>query len=310
MGYKLAGFKVLGCVEIDPKMLECYRTNLSPPMSFLMGVQKFNEKQDIPSELFDIDVLDGSPPCTSFSFAGLRDKTWGKEKVFSEGAALQRLDDLFFHFIETAKKLRPKVVIAENVKGLINGAARGYVKEIFAAFTEAGYSTQLFLLDASRMGVPQRRERVFFVASRSDLGFEPLTLSFCEKQKNVREAWMDLPARIDRFRMLTPLAESIYQKTQPGRLFRDVTGGSWFTHRRLSFGLPSFTLDCSSKIFHPEIPRFIDGIESVRIQTFPDDYNFCRKIVPHVCGMSVPPFMMQRLSLEVARQMFDRKVVG
>ena len=64
------------------------------------------------------------------------------------------------------KKLKPKVVVAENVKGLIQGNARGYVKEIFKAFQNAGYSAQLFLLNASRMGVPQNRERTVFIANR------------------------------------------------------------------------------------------------------------------------------------------------
>jgi DNA (cytosine-5)-methyltransferase 1 len=51
-------------------------------------------------ELFDIDILDGSPPCSSFSMSGSREKAWGKNKKFREGQANQVLDDLFFHFIQ------------------------------------------------------------------------------------------------------------------------------------------------------------------------------------------------------------------
>ena len=82
---------------------------------------------------------------------------------------MQILDDLFFDFIATAKKLKPKVVVAENVKGIIEGKAKGYVKLILKGFDEIGYNTQLFLLNSSRMGVPQVRERVFFIGVRKDL---------------------------------------------------------------------------------------------------------------------------------------------
>ena len=118
MGYKLSGFDVLGGIEIDPEMMKVYKTNHDPKHSFLMGVQDFNkiQRENIPKELFDLDILDGSPPCSSFSSAGSREKSWGKNKKFREGQSVQVLDDLFFHFIETARILQPKIVVAENVK--------------------------------------------------------------------------------------------------------------------------------------------------------------------------------------------------
>jgi len=182
MGYKLAGYEVLGGVEIDPKIMELYRKNFNPKHSYLMGVQDFNKipNANIPAELYNLDILDGSPPCSSFSMCGKRDKDWGKSKKFKEGQTDQVLDDLFFHFINTARKLRPRMVIAENVRGLIIGKARGYVKEIFQGFREAGYDCQLFLLNASRMGVPQIRMRTFFIARRMDLGLPKIALEFNE----------------------------------------------------------------------------------------------------------------------------------
>ena len=71
--------------------------------------------------------------------------------------------------IDLAKKLQPKVVIAENVKGLLLGEAKNYVREIYREFDLAGYYVQHWLLDASKMGVPQKRERVFFIAMRKDI---------------------------------------------------------------------------------------------------------------------------------------------
>ena len=118
LGYKRAGFQVIGNVEIDPKMNDLYITNHHPKYNYCEDLRKFNERQDLPEELYEIDILDGSPPCTSFSMAGVRDRDWGKEKQFREGQAVQTLDDLFFVFLDTEEKLRPKIVIAENVVGM------------------------------------------------------------------------------------------------------------------------------------------------------------------------------------------------
>ena len=99
MGYKLAGCEVVGCLEIDEKLMEIYKTNHNPKHAFRMGIQDFNkiEKKDLPPELYDLDLLDGSPPCSVFSMAGAREKKWGEEYFFREGQEVQKLDDLFLY---------------------------------------------------------------------------------------------------------------------------------------------------------------------------------------------------------------------
>jgi hypothetical protein len=104
MGYKLAGFDVTGHNDIDKKMIEVYKANHNPKYSFLESITTFAKRKDLPKELYELDILDGSPPCSSFSMAGNRGKDWGKEKVFSEGQKLQVLDTLFFDFIDLAKE--------------------------------------------------------------------------------------------------------------------------------------------------------------------------------------------------------------
>ncbi|MCM1441148.1 MAG: DNA cytosine methyltransferase, partial [Roseburia sp.] len=136
MGYKLAGYEVVGNCEIDPDMMKVYRKNHHPEHSFLMDIRDFVELPDgeIPGALKNLDVLDGSPPCSVFSLAGIREEGWNVEKRFREGQERQRLDDLFFFFIRAAGRLKPKVVIAENVKGLVTGNAKGWVNQIVKAF--------------------------------------------------------------------------------------------------------------------------------------------------------------------------------
>jgi len=169
LGYKLAGFDVIGCNEIDPKMMNVYKTNNNPKYSFLESIVDFKNRDDLPNELYNLDILDGSPPCSSFSMMGNRSKDWGKAKKFAEGQVEQVLDTLFFDFIDLAEKLQPKIVVAENVKGILFGKAEQYVHRIYKAFDSAGYFCQHFVLDASKMGVPQKRERVFFICLRKDL---------------------------------------------------------------------------------------------------------------------------------------------
>lgn len=171
MGYKLAGCEVLGCCEIDPKMNEVYIKNHNPKYNFLMDIREFNKipNEELPPELFNLDILDGSPPCTTFSMAGEREKSWGKKKKFREGQAEQTLDDLSFVFIETVAKLKPKCVIMENVEGLIKGEAWSYVQEIYKQLNDNGYEVGHWLLKGELMGVPQTRHRVFFIALRNDI---------------------------------------------------------------------------------------------------------------------------------------------
>ena len=153
MGYKLAGCEVLGCVEIDPRMNETYIKNHHPKHNFCMDIRKFNEipNEKLPQELFNLDILDGSPPCTTFSMAGDREDSWGKKKKFREGQVEQTLDDLSFVFIDTVAKLRPKVMIMENVEGLIKGEAWSYVQKIYKQLNEKLHDLLLKQLKQERI---------------------------------------------------------------------------------------------------------------------------------------------------------------
>ena len=103
----------------------------------------------------------------TIAMARTRQETWGKEKRFREGQTEQVLDTLFFDFIDVVRKLRPKVVIAENVKGLLQGAAKKYVQRIHMEFEDAGYTCQHFLLDAQSI-----RSMVYIaIAPRTELAY-------------------------------------------------------------------------------------------------------------------------------------------
>lgn len=305
MGYKLAGCDVLGCVEIDEKMMSLYRENHNPKYSFQMAIQDFNDlpNEDLPEELFSLDILDGSPPCSVFSMAGKREQKWGEDHFFREGQEVQVLDDLFFHYINTVNKLRPKIAIAENVKGLLLGNAKGYVKLIFKELEKIGYDVQLFLLNSAKMKVPQARERTFFVARRRDLDIPALKLEFNDETISFLDATKDL--NIEERKPLRDNLVQYWRKLSPGEPIDKVhPKGHFFSHYKVNPTLPAKTIIANGPThMHWDYPVYISDKELIRIQTFPDDYNFLGQNVQYVLGMSVPPFMIKSLVSEIQDQM-------
>lgn len=303
MGYKLAGFEVIGNCEIDPKMAAVYQRNNHPKYSYEMDIRDFNALEDLPEELLHLDVLDGSPPCSVFSMAGEREAGWNTEKKFREGQKEQRLDDLFFHFIETARKLQPKVVIAENVEGLIRGKSRGYVREILQGFDKAGYVIQMFLLDSRFMGVPQARRRVFFIGHRKDLDFPKLELYFNEEPIRFREVRSEEGVELQNGSIKELLAKRKKGDKKLQHIHAREDGRNCgFTSPILSDGEVAQTLTAGGTFV-----RFCDGTriskqDIINIQSFPQDYDFLNMPPQYVCGMSVPPVMMANIAQEVLEQ--------
>jgi DNA (cytosine-5)-methyltransferase 1 len=320
MGYKLAGFDVIGCNEIDPKMINAYIANHNPKYSFLEPIQTFKLRKDLPKELYELDILDGSPPCSSFSMAGNRESDWGKEKKFREGQAHQILDNLFFDFIDLAKELQPKIVIAENVKGLLMGNARDYVRKIYREFDLAGYYCQHWLLDASKMGVPQRRERVFFIALRKDLA-KPFL-----KQVDFFSIVPDL--RLDFNEPKIVYSEFADYEGEPISEFAKKAWG----HRKVGDrSIADSKAHCGMKVtdmnttyvyddkvcgtvtskgkFNKLLfskPIRLSKTEFCKIGSYPLDYDFGTTDWGCLIGMSVPPVMIAQIATEVYSQWLSK----
>ena len=319
MGYKLAGFDVIGCNEIDPKMMEAYKANHNPKYAYLEPIQTFKLRNDLPDELYQLDILDGSPPCSSFSMAGNREKDWGKKKKFREGQAEQVLDNLFFDFIDLAKELQPKVVVAENVKGLLLGNAREYVRKIYREFDQAGYYCQHWLLDASKMGVPQRRERVFFICLRKDLA-EPFLYQqdmFTVNPKlelNFNEPEIPFGDIQDcNGRNLSENMTKIWEGRQMGdtsmqrACFRLEGRNSFFSQSYLYKDKVSTTLTGheDSLVLFDE-PKYTSKEEACQIGSYPLDYDFNGSKPHYMIGMSVPPVMIAQIAKQVYEQWLSR----
>ena len=311
MGYKLTGCEVIGANDIDPEMAYHYKLNHNPKYYFLCPIKDLL-KIELPSELFGIDILDGSPPCSSFSMAGSREKDWGKEKHFREGQAKQVLDDLFFDYLNLVERLKPKVAIAENVKGMIQGNAKWYVKQVFDRFKEIGYRPQLFLVNAADCGVPQKRERVFFCALRNDIDKPKLVLAPKQRWISAGEATSDLQELTDdEIRDTAPTGIDLdwWKKTKKGTsysdsLIRQGKKAAYWNHKKIDDTEPCNTLAATHEQFnHWSECRKLTYREWKRLGSFPDDYQAkTDKVGKYMIGMSVPPRMMEQVAKAVIEQ--------
>ena len=141
----------IGYSEIDKYAIQVYN-------------KQFNHKnygditKIIPSELPDFDCLVGGFPCQSFSIAG-------KRKGFDDTRGT-----LFFDIARICAEKRPKLVVLENVKGLLSHDGGKTFQTILGVLTDLGYFVEWQVLNSKNFGVPQNRERVFIVGH---LGGEP-----------------------------------------------------------------------------------------------------------------------------------------
>lgn len=314
MGYKLAGCTVIAANDIDPEMAWHYKANHNPKHYFLCPIGELITA-DLPQELFELDILDGSPPCSTFSMAGSREKAWGKDKHFREGQAKQVLSDLFFDYLNLVERLKPKVAIAENVKGMLIGNAKGYTKMIMQRFKEIGYRPQVFLVNAADCGVPQRRERVFFCAVRDDFNLPALKLGPQHRWISAGEATADLQVLTEeeiKDTLPTGIDKKAWEKTPEGSsycdFFKKYEGrNNAFSHQKLSSKNPACTLTATFDNFtHWSQMRKLTFCEWKRLSSFPDDYQAkTDRIGKYMIGMSVPPKMTEQVAKAVIQQWLE-----
>lgn len=173
LGMKQAGFNVLYANEFVPIAAETYRVNAPGTFVDTRDIRTVTGKDvlaKIKLKRGELDLMGFSPPCKLFSSAQAykKGRELGKVINYSEGIH-QRVDDLFFEGARILKELQPKVFFAENVEGLTKDVNRGVLLEVFEALRACGYHVEARLIDAARLGIPQRRVRTIFLGIRKDL---------------------------------------------------------------------------------------------------------------------------------------------
>ena len=184
LGFEQAGFDIAAAIEIDPIHCAIHEYNFPYSKAICASVVDVTG-EDIRHSAnlvnVDIDVVCGGAPCQGFSLIGKR-----------------ALDDprnqLVFHYVRLVKELQPRYCVFENVKGLTLGKHAGFLEELIAALSEAGYDVVLpyLVLNAADFSVPQDRRRLFLVGARRGLAIPDYPNSV-ERRTSVWDAIGDLP---------------------------------------------------------------------------------------------------------------------
>lgn len=286
LGLEKAGLKSVLLNEIDSHACKTLRKN-RPEWNVVEGDVS---KVDFTPYRNTVDVLAGGFPCQAFSYAG-------KKLGFEDTRGT-----LFFEFARAVKEINPKVLLAENVRGLLNHDDGRTLETIKNIITDLGYT--LFeprVLKAIFYKVPQKRERLIIVAVRNDLANgidyewpssynKILTLKDALKKGDLYDS--DVPE--SEGQKYPKRKAEILSMVPPGGYWRDLPediqkeymlksfylgGGKTGMARRLSWDEPSLTLTCApaqkqTERCHPEETRPLTVREYARIQTFPDDWVF------------------------------------
>jgi len=312
----MAGFRVVYANEFIPEARKTYKAN--HPNSYLDG----SDIRDLTPELLleragvkrgELDIFDGSPPCSAFSTAGSREKGWGKVKSYSDGA--QRVDDLFYEYARILDGVQPKVFIAENVSGLVKGTAKGYFKRILQALRDCGYNVSCRVLDARWLGVPQMRKRTIFIGVRNDLGIEPVHPKPLPYSYTIGDALV-IPPDDTTAKILGPDTETykfwVHTKAGDtlGNTCKRLTGrNSFLTHCKQSPHVAANTVTQGiQQLYHWTEPRTLTLGELRRISGFPDDFILTGTFAQQWerIGRAVPPVMMSKIAATVADEILSK----
>ena len=335
-GYRLAGGKILLINEFVEEAISSYKKNYPDTPVLVDDIKKYSG-QDFLNKVKlkegELDILDGSPPCSAFSVAGKREKGWDKTKNYSDGKTVENIEDLFLDFIRVAKEIKPKVIVAENVKGITFGEATKKLNEFIKAFESIGYYVTYKVLNAADFGVPQARERTIFICVREDVA-DAIGLSFLNLvgifpgefgyQISMEDAIENIKNDENEIKELKEYYEGSFQKKfldpipfRPKRHmkpsdpeFRDWNPkASCFNMIRPCPTMPSPTLTQQgqkkglSGVFHYADNRKLTIKELKRLMSLPEDYELTGTFDQQAerIGRMVAPKMMA----EVAKSIYE-----
>lgn len=164
-GFKAAGIQSLLSNDIEESACITLKIN-NPEINVLCGdITKAETKDAIERAALDggADIICGGPPCQGFSMAGFRAENDPRNQLFRE-------------FVDVVKRVNPKVIVFENVEGLLSYQGGKTYREVHALFTELGYNTEGRTLMASDYAIPQKRKRVIIICIRNDMDVDPREL--------------------------------------------------------------------------------------------------------------------------------------
>lgn len=293
----MAGYRELLAIDFDENSRQVFELNF-PDVKFwkadIRGISAESILEATGLKSGELDVLDGSPPCQGFSTAGKRDVDDSR-------------NDLFLEFCRLLKGLRPRAFVMENVSGMAKGKMRGRFNEILRELRSCGYSVRCKLLNAANYGVPQARQRLFFVGIRLDISGAVSSLDWypspAGKPKTVANAIMGMEQSgggIAPKNKARHLAKMIKPGENGGKIHPKR---HYFGLMRLAWNRPANTIirtmDPSyAGMLHPSEDRYLTIAELKRIASFPDSFQFTGKFEEQWAriGNAVMPLQMKAVA--------------
>lgn len=297
LGYRLAGLDVVYANEILESSADTYEHNFKIKVD-RRDIRKINGTELI-EKYGQPDIIDGSPPCASYSMAGSREKGYGKAKLYA-GEYSQRTDDLLDHYIRICLEIKPNNIVFENVTGLTRGRAFNVLKSIKEQLEANGYNCSAFIVNASDQGVPQDRRRLFFRASLLNQPTNPISVS---KGSPIKEAIGKIENSEEE------LAEVNIARFATGKEWKRLKQGEqskkYFSLLRTNPNkiCPTITAKPYEKmgaagITHYDEPRVFTYPELLKLSGFPDNFEFIgnRKQARERLGRIVCPPSMKAIA--------------
>ena len=314
LGLEKAGFEAIGLVEFDKKACDTLRLN-RPKWNIIeediIEVSKRDLQKEFNIKVGELDLLSGGYPCQSFSYAG---KKLG-------------LDDLrgsmFYYYAEFLIQLKPKMFLAENVKGLTTHDKGKTIKTMIDVFEDLGYKVEWKVLNAWDYGVAEKRQRVFIIGIRKDLK-EDIKFEYPlphEYKPVLRDVLKNVPESLgakypeNKKKLFDLIPPGGYWKDLPDDIAKDymktcyyMGGGRTGIARKISWDEPCLTLTCSPMMkqtdrCHPDESRPFTTREYARIQSFPDDWEFAGKMndIYKQIGNAVPVELAKCVGEEIIK---------
>lgn len=333
-GITAAGFNIVATNELVEDYKAIYKLNF-PNANFMTNdIREISDEEinEILTRYPEIDLFAGGPPCQGFSLAGKRDVKDERNTLFS-------------YYLRIAAKVRPKVILMENVKLLTsmktpNG--RLVKDEIIETFTQIGYESLFFVVNAADYGVAQNRHRVIFIGIRKDLKIQPdiiaplygnmHSLFGLQPYFTFGDAVSDLEfiesgehSTCDKYhkavshpehviRWLYDVAEGKSAHDNEDPALRPPSGFNT-TYKRQVWNEPGATVQTTSGMIsgcnnvHPIATRSLTIREAMRLQSFPDSFKLEGKegVIRTTIGNAVPPLLSYRIALYIKNLLLAHK---
>lgn len=276
LGMHNAGINTRLLVDFDKDSIKTLQQNRPEWESICASVLDI----DLDEYKNQIDIMAGGFPCQAFSFAG-------KGLGFADTRGT-----LFYEYARLIDQVKPRLVIGENVKGLLNHDEGRTLSVIVSELENLGYKVAYKLMRAQFLDVPQKRERLIIFGIRNDVAsdiFFPVEKDYTITMRAALKGVPKSPGQVyseSKRKIMELIPEGGYWRDLPEDLQKEFMGGSFHLGggktgmaRRLAWSEPSLTLTCNpaqkqTERCHPKETRPLTVREYARIQTFPDEWEF------------------------------------